>query len=346
MKKEIVKVTAATAISMAVFGVAFVSINSLALASETSGAWPLPPVGTQVNSSATHQAPEEFQKPDMVFSVNSNANSSLSSVPGSNALSVEVAANIGAQYIWDVFEKSINGKTVHMMYSAHPSMSRTFWRGTVSESGNANSNSVLFEFTIDSVTGQRISISNRNRISVSELSQDVLNALQDRSRADEIAAIRQGQPPAQLAGYIQAARTFAEQHFNNTQVVNVEFLNAHALGFSLNANGNLVATNRMLTFSATDSTGRVADITIDEATKQLLSISTENNDIIPGFNRNSAASNSTERTNTPASASANRNTGTGASNPNRVPLPISNERGGQSSSSGEIPQYRLDLLEQ
>jgi len=207
--------------------------------------------------------------------------------PSANAISADAAAEIGKQYILDVLGVDIDGKAIHMMYSAHPSMTRTFWRGIVTEQQDSYLNNALYDFALDAVSGQRVNISNHNRV-MPYMPEEVLNALneffQDRNRFDEQIALRTGQPPAQLDGYIQTARDFAERHFSATEVVSVEFVNSNALRFGFDEHRNLAAIGHQLVFTATDSTGRVAYLAIDQETHELIWLFTESNDIVPGFN--------------------------------------------------------------
>ena len=313
MKKEFIKVAAATAVSMAAFGIVFIGANHFALASATSNTQPLAsaqqhndtsivrvvsqepqtPSGawtqTNVNPTASTARTNNAQGASSTLVANPDARVDImpSATPSANAISTELATEIGAQYIFDMFGADIGDKTVHLIYSAHPSMTRTFWRGIVTESGQTDRNNELFEFTLDAVTGQRINISNRGG-AAPNMSEEVRAALneffQDHSRFEEQLALRQGQPPAQLDAYLQTARNFAALHFNNSEVVNIEFVNSNALSFDLDEQGNLVAVGLQLIFTATDSTGRVADISISSETHELIWLLTESNDIVPGFN--------------------------------------------------------------
>ena len=294
MKKEVIKVVAATAIGMGVFGVMFVGVNNFALAAETEGVRPIQRIESQASTSAVQRVPQERHTPNTTnmaptirFESGSRTSVMPSAEPSANAISADAAAEIGTQYILDVLGVDIDGKAIHMMYSAHPSMTRTFWRAIVTEQQDTYLNNTLYEFTLDAVSGQRINISNRNRV-MPYMPEEVLNALneffQDRNRFDEQRALRTGQPPAQLDGYIQTAKEFAERHFSATEVVSVEFVNSNALAFGFDEHRNLVAIGHQLVFTATDSTGRVADLAINQETHELIWLFTESNDIVPGFN--------------------------------------------------------------
>lgn len=298
MKKEIIKSVSATALCLGLFGAGFVTVNNISIASAIEGTQPLQFTQAEVVLPVANVTPiayEEHQKPDMAMNVIFES----SAVPSANALTYETAAEMGAQYIWDMFGKSLDGKTVIMTYSNPPSATRAFWMGRVVEADEVDfydHASILFTFSIDAVTGERIDIF--TAIHSVEPSEDVRAALVEFSNhsqgtstvspvneMDMLIALRSGGlPPAQLDDYIYVAKGFAQRHFGTTEVVSAELRNINALAFDLDENGNLFATSRQLVFEVTDNTGRVADIAITEATRQLIWLLTSSNDIVPGFN--------------------------------------------------------------
>ena len=165
--KEFMKIVAVCVLSVGLFSAGLMGINNLAFASATSGATPLPPAVMQVaEASAVAYAPQSGQQEADTF-VQPSITLQLETHPDhpvpAAVMSVEEAAQIGARYIWDIFGESIDGMYVNMFYAAQPSMSRTWWSGSVGltpEAGNFGaSGGVSCFFTIDAVTGMRISIS-------------------------------------------------------------------------------------------------------------------------------------------------------------------------------------------
>jgi hypothetical protein len=305
MKKEIIKVVSVAALCLGLFGAGFVAINSIVLASATEGTHPLQLAHAAVNipvSNVAQVVSEEHQKPEMVMDVIFESDT----VPSINALSPKAAAEIGAGYIWEMFGESIDGRTVRMIYSNHPSSTRTSWLGIVFEDGARLSEPdltleermeisrhTLFHFSVDAITGEWIDVSTSTHLV--EPSEEVRAALvelhnrgQGRATEEAIAIRSGGAAPTQLDIYIEAVREFASRQFTATEIVSVEFRNANAISFDLDENGNLFATDRQLTFEVVDSTGRVADVAIVEATRELIWLHTGSNDIVPGFNYNSA----------------------------------------------------------
>jgi len=303
---ELIKVAIVSTLCLGLFAVAFAGVNQITLAAATEGTQPLPLPLPAVNipaANVVYAASAENQKPDMAMNIILGPDT----LPGINAISPETAAEIGARYIWDMFGESIDGTTVKMFYSNHPAFTRASWIGRVLEpeasftiGRNASldermqmHNSTLFTFSIDAVTGERIDISTHSHwAEISKaMTEEIRNALDEffspsqRRTTEEAIALRSGgAPPAQLDGYIKAAREHAQRHFHATEVISAELKNINALTFALDENGNLIVTDRQLIFEVTDSTGRVADIAIIESTKQLIWLHTGSNDIVPGWN--------------------------------------------------------------
>ena len=300
MKTETIKVILATALCLGVLTVGFFTVNNLSLAAATEGVESIettPPVAEIQTTSETPVASEtsevfeENQVSEMTFDVVFNP---LGATPSANALSAEAAAEIGAQYIWDMFGICIDGQTITMFYGGqHPSQTRSIWGGSIGRTyfydGDyqfiiEDENSITF--SIDSITGERISI--YRHVAFPELSEDVRAALEEffnnrESRAiEEMIALRMG-APVEYGAFIEAVKEHAGRHFVSTEIVSVEFMGANAITYNLDENGNLYITDRQLTFEVTDSTGRVADIAMVEATKELIWLDTSANDVIPGF---------------------------------------------------------------
>ena|GEM_PF-2747826 len=166
-------------------------------------------------------------------------------------ISPEEAAQIGAQYLWDVFGKCIDGMHVVMLYSdcwLRPSAGR--WTGIVyptqeaSESNvwwfeagagvvtpvdpDANTADRRFNFTIDSATGERLETASHSNTPVAPIFHDT-QVLWESARGREIQAMNDNQlaafiglSPEQLEVYFQQVTAFAEAHFNNSTLQSVE----------------------------------------------------------------------------------------------------------------------------
>ena len=45
-----------------------------------------------------------------------------------SALPIEEAAEIGAQYLWDMFQIDLEGKTIYMSHFVDPSVAKAYWK--------------------------------------------------------------------------------------------------------------------------------------------------------------------------------------------------------------------------
>jgi len=304
---EFIKVIAATLLCIGVFIIGFLGVNDLVLKAAIGGTISIPADIAAVYLPEENALPEGYQPPDLTVVGEDWGN------PDVNAMSREEAAEIGAQYIWEVFGESIDGKYVKMLTNIRP-RTREYWCGSVSVEefpllfgqyyslygveiteemvnemrriGNMSSPPEIFSFVIDAVTGERINISRGYD------SGDMDIALEQEMAQDEESRMAMGmlfqtvQPPEDITEYAQDAMDFAQRHFSGTQVVSVEFESVGVApgGFGRDSDGNIFVKYRALTFLVTDSIGREAYVGIHE-TNGLMYISTEHNDIMPGIYR-------------------------------------------------------------
>jgi len=280
----ITTIAMAAVLSIGLFSTAFIGVNSLAFAAATDKTESIPPVTATVYiPTADTFMQGDYQAPELTVYQNHNEWYTASA----NALTPEAAAELGAQYIWDLFGESIDGKTVEMNYTAQPYHTRAYWHGAVADTReDLENHDTQFRFTICAVSGERIDISSAVLAEISPEIKEALSALMnDNSRRDKTVRVRSGgEPPAQLDEYAQAAEDFAAKHFTGTEVVSVEFRSAAVAGFELDENGNIVMNGQRLLFTVTDSTGREAEVAISRETRELFSIGTQHNDVVPGYN--------------------------------------------------------------
>jgi len=305
--KEILKVVTATALSIGIFSAAFIGINDFALAAATNVTESItltaPPPIIPPSNTATNTGNETPQTAGITLSVHVGSVhiEGRDLIPSANALPPETAAQIGAQYILDVLGECIDGSTVWLHYSSMPSMTRSFWRGSVIASESTDLNDTMFAFVLDAITGERIDIFNATNQLEGQmaLTEEIQNALMEARRnmdPDRFYELRTGgPPPPQLNAHIEAATKYAARHFVKTEIVSVEFLGTVATHFDVDANGNLVVIGRQITFAVIDSTGRVADVTIGEETLTLIRISTQHNDLVPSANQRGAVERPADR---------------------------------------------------
>jgi hypothetical protein len=215
--------------------------------------------------------------------------------PQRGAMGYEKAAQTGAQYIWEMYGESIDGKAVRMLYSAYPdTYSRTFWDGYVfntkaditfprygEESDNSKKSVPLFTFKIDAVTGEWISIANFHDVPKRG------GANGKTATFEELSAMA-NQPPAGLDEYITIAKAFAQKHFKKTKVVDAEFhyqfLNYNKTSEGVSDEDTVEIFNKGGTVSirVPDDTGRVAEVHVNKDSKQAYFLFTYNSDRIDG----------------------------------------------------------------
>jgi len=302
MKKEIIKVAAATALCIVVFCAGFLGVNNLALAAALDVTENIRPVTTSVPVPVPFTAAVElenaqysgFQPPELtvqrIYEVRQKQ---------PLALPMEEAAQIGARYVWDIFGECLDGTVVFMSHGVWQSYNRNYWVGVFAESEEAFlDQQELFRFTIDAVTGERIDIFGPNTgmqmFADPEMADEIMAAVMELRRdpnrnTDGFNAFntffqfRQGETAADFKEYAQAATEFATIHFANTEVVSVQVKGVATSVWGFDEDGNLISVARHILLSATDCTGRIADIAIDEETKTLIRLTTMHNDIVPGF---------------------------------------------------------------
>jgi len=139
-----------------------------------------------------------------------------------------------------------------------------------------------FYFHIDAITGKRIDI---RQTTPEMLNQPVAepNALENFIErewdGDWSAAFEADIDPHEIEEFNQLALLYAQKHFIETTVTDIEFSDVHAT--FLYIGGGNYDQGVSVSFSATDETGRVAFVTFDKTSRVLVSISTISNDFIP-----------------------------------------------------------------
>ena len=221
-----------------------------------------------------------------------------------HALSMDEAVQIGVRYIWDVFGTTLDGRYLRMWFANHDSQSNTWWGGSVTSENPIVPDyveehpSVEYMFIIDGVTGERIDI-----LHMSETPRSFEWPHSDSDEFREVMANRTALVEAgwfdmdideqialsdisqeRLDLYTEAATILAQNHFNNSSIADVRF-------FSLAVNGLIASDDGCAVdlagfdFSITDDTGREAIVRVstESAFRNMISISTQHNDFIPGF---------------------------------------------------------------
>ena len=324
--KEFIKIAAICALSIGAFSAAFTGFNNLAFTAATGGNVPLPITQEQDSEpfemqSTTYvvQAELPTQADPAVEEVGEFVATTLTvigvtdhnfhTIPIS-AMPMETAAQIGAEYIWDVFGVSIDGMYVTMFYSAWQGHAREHWHGQVfltrADAMSTERFNPVFWFAIDSETGKRIDISYSSQTSNQPHDDDAIRVWR---MSDELIALHEmgdaeimhyfGMSQEELEQYERRALRYAKRHFNESTVADIALgttvigANGEAislpgvrLGPWIDENGELTTLIMGFTFAVTDDTGREAEIMINTENSMFggtVHIFTQQNDRIPGF---------------------------------------------------------------
>ena len=313
--KELLKVAMVCVLSVSMFSAAFVGFNQLIFARATNEPTPLPPTVEAVTftHNTANVTTSDASKPEAEAEVEIFTNPALTliesadqhfhSIPAS-AMSMDDAAQTGARYIRDVFGANIDGMYVQLFFAAHASQINTWWVGHVfvEDPSNPTQNYFVhtttdeitalpvYMFVINGITGQRIDVrymGQQGRVA------PTVHGNSDRGNA-RMALVETGwfdmDINEQLAfagisdnaleSYTQTVTSLAQAQFNISGVSNVQFS-----GLSANGVTDGVVDIAVLNFTALDNTGREAIISIPVTGAEFrsMSISTQHNDFIPGF---------------------------------------------------------------
>jgi len=280
--------TAVAAImAIAVFCGMFLGANAFAFAAATNNPAAIPSAqdGPRAAVVADAAAPQGFQSPSLTI-VERTHEGQQPIAKSARAMSIEEAAELGAQYIWDMYGESIDGKRVDLFYASFPSSTRAYWLGYVidpfeTEVENAQGHMVIgverYNFSLDAITGERIGIGKAFPTSIDwDFTMEEILDLRLRFMNPTFT-------PEQMDKYAQLAKDYADVHFAFTNVVSVTFSHATPAIYARDLAGSLEATNYVLWFDVTDDTGREAKVSIISELGQLFILDTQHCDIVPGF---------------------------------------------------------------
>jgi len=300
MKKKLVL---QTALALAFAGCALTACSNASAASITGDATQYLVINgtTQAEVQLTGAAQSQADVNALANSNTTESNITIYMAPWqtdeipSDAMPAEEAARVGEAYIYDVFGKSIDGMYVMMHYMdcwLRPEKGR--WMGTVSLSQEENDwgalvgvglspSDIMFSFTVDSTTGERLDISytplNSPPVVIEHDTQVLWESAQGQAvlAMDNIElAVFTGITPERMEIYTQVAYELAQAHFNNTTVQNItlgrsiitpsgpQYLQGIHVLLDTCENGNIFGTPVGLEFTATDHTGQEAIISINE----------------------------------------------------------------------------------
>lgn len=110
------------------------------------------PTNYQVSPASEQTTPKGYQKADYNVILDSNCKDT----PTANDLTMEEAAELGAQFVWEVYGVDLDNADIYMYYnSASESFPRSTWSGDIIIEGERKPGATRWTFDLDSVTGER-----------------------------------------------------------------------------------------------------------------------------------------------------------------------------------------------
>jgi len=182
---------------------------------------------------------------------------------GVEVLSLEEAVEIAAAYIYEVFEDSLEGVHIELVYNYNFNISERTWSGYVRRPERSN---LIMTFLIDAQTGERIELTYWQREPLHGISFAMMESMSEA----ELLEIFPEPDEAEIAEMMDVVRDIAERHLQTSEIVRLEY------GF-LQENGEADTTyypSQLSPFFVIDTEGRLIEIIIQRETHLLVSINT------------------------------------------------------------------------
>ena len=187
----------------------------------------------------------------------------------SGALPVDQAAEIGAQYLWDMFKVDLSGKTIYMSYFIDPDVAKAYWQGDIVEAGSDISDAPpAYSFVVEAISGARVSASKKYEKKETTVPFDPEKLREKyKNNCDE---------------YLELAKQFAEKH-SGVKAARAEFKDISATidgssidhGKPFSKSGNYSrAYEIFVQVTVMDEQGQKTEVTISTDSKTLQSINT------------------------------------------------------------------------
>jgi hypothetical protein len=283
---ELGKIIGFSALALTLAVTAFIGSNNLVFAAATQPETIPMTNNIKISQMSTNTASDEYQTPKLSVVWDDN-DGAIDNQPRAGAMGYEKASQLGARYIWDMFGESIDGKAVEMMYAAWTSNSKTYWNGYVYNStADISKSSPLYNFMIDAVTGEWISVFRNNTTTESGKRKEIT--------ATEYEKLK-NTPPPQVDELSAIARNFAQKHFKNAKVASVNFEEVRLMVYRNSipprsadfnpdeAKIEIFEKGMTVTFKVVDDTGRTALVEVDMDSRRAFALDSTNSDSIPGF---------------------------------------------------------------
>ncbi len=150
IKKENLLLMLVGCAAICIVGGMFIGINSYVQASSGNGPKEVPTYYEDIT-------PQKEVAPDYVKPEFTIVENEFLHCNNANALSPQEAAEIGAQYLWDLFQADLNGKVIQMSYAEDPSRAIPYWHADVYDN-ESQINDYLYRphyrFSVEAVSGE------------------------------------------------------------------------------------------------------------------------------------------------------------------------------------------------
>jgi beta-lactamase regulating signal transducer with metallopeptidase domain len=226
---------------------------------------------------AAEGVPLPTKYPDFNYALY-NAATTGDGSPEEGLLSIEEAAELSAEYIYDIFGESIDGHAVWMSYMP----SRKQWGGRVTEAeSKLERGAIIFSFIIDAGEGKRIRILDMREpatdLPEKRMTKEEISKLE---RITSDGRVEYELPPDGLDEYEKLAMEAARKHFYDDEVASLNYHGMQPAIIGTNEADVSWYKETILSFVATDTTGREAEIRIVMETGKLKEIGAHTNDAV------------------------------------------------------------------
>ncbi|MCL2559900.1 MAG: hypothetical protein FWE07_05375 [Turicibacter sp.] len=185
---------------------------------------------------------------------------------GVDVMSLEEAAQIGADYIFEVLGENLDGAHIELAYNYNPHIPDRTWFGLVSHPDRRVSGSrIMISFLIDAQTGERFGLSYWQLEDLQGISGEMMETMP----IEELLEIFPEPDESEIAEMLEVAREIAERHLQTSEIAIIEY------GFSMGggeADTTYHHPSQLLPFFVIDSEGRLIEIFIQRETHILWKI--------------------------------------------------------------------------
>lgn len=265
-KKSILRTVAAGTMAISLCSTIFIGNNNTAMAMALDREESIPIV-YNISTTSINMAKNYVKSNYKVLE------NKIMSSENTSALTSNQAAEVGAQYLWDMFQVDLEGKTIYMSYFIDHSVAKAYWKGDIIETGiDILEEPPSYSFVIEAISGKRVSISKPFEEKETTVPFNPTKLAEEyRGNCDE---------------YLNLAKQIIEKH-SGTKAIAAEFKDVAAFidGSSINigktsSNGDddVRAYEIFVVVIVTDEEGQQAEIAISTDSKNIQSVITINPD--------------------------------------------------------------------